>query len=67
MMDRISTSDAVLVLPPVSSFCVAIRFPNIDVLAVPAGVYFLWVVQMLARGTYTDWNRVRAVPARSAA
>jgi hypothetical protein len=28
----------------------------IDVLAVPAAVYFLWVVQALYRGTYRDWN-----------
>lgn len=29
----------------------------IDWVAVPAGVYFLWVVQALYRGTFRDWNR----------
>jgi hypothetical protein len=28
----------------------------IDWLAVPAGMYFLWVVQSLYRGAYQDWN-----------
>src|SRR5207342_3968618 len=28
----------------------------IDVLAVPAAAYFLWVVQALYRGTFRDWN-----------
>ncbi len=28
----------------------------IDWLAVPAGLYFLWVVHALYRGTYRDWN-----------
>jgi hypothetical protein len=27
-----------------------------DWIAVPAGLYFLWVVQALYRGTYRDWN-----------
>ncbi len=32
-------------------------------LAVPAGVYFVWVVQALHRGTFRDWNSTgRAVP-----
>jgi hypothetical protein len=39
----------------------------IDWLAVPAAVYFLWVVQALYRGTFRDWNgapgRVRTTPA----
>jgi hypothetical protein len=29
----------------------------IDWLAVPAAVYFLWVVQQLYRGSFRDWNR----------
>jgi hypothetical protein len=29
----------------------------IDWLAVPAGAYFLWVVQALFRGAFRDWNR----------
>jgi PAS domain S-box-containing protein len=29
---------------------------GIDSLAVPAGVYFLWVVYALYRGTFVDWN-----------
>jgi hypothetical protein len=28
----------------------------IDWVAVPASIYFLWVVQALYRGTYRDWN-----------
>ena len=28
----------------------------VDWLAVPAGIYFVWVVQALYRGTYLDWN-----------
>jgi hypothetical protein len=28
----------------------------IDVLAVPAAVYFLWVVRALSRGAFHDWN-----------
>jgi hypothetical protein len=38
----------------------------IDWLAVPAGLYFLWVVQALYRGTFTDWNRAPG-PARAVA
>lgn len=38
----------------------------IDWLAVPAGLYFLWVVQALYRGTFADWNRAPA-PAQAAA
>lgn len=34
---------------------------TIDWLAVPAGVYFLWVVQALYRGTYRDWNSAKAI------
>lgn len=37
----------------------------IDVLAVPGGLYFLWVVQALYRGTYRDWNQ--ALPVREVA
>ena len=34
-----------------------------DWLAVPAGIYFVWVVQALYRGTFRDWNSTgRAVP-----
>jgi hypothetical protein len=28
----------------------------IDYFAVPAAIYFLWVVQALYRGTFHDWN-----------
>lgn len=39
---------------------------GIDRLAVPAGVYFLWVVRALYSGTYADWNgsslRTRSAP-----
>jgi hypothetical protein len=40
----------------------------IDLLAVPAGMYFLWVVRALYRGTYSDWNGspLRARPAAAA-
>lgn len=34
---------------------------GIDWLAVPAGLYFLWVVQALYKGTYLDWNSARAL------
>ncbi|HEY1359622.1 MAG TPA: hypothetical protein VGF21_15065 [Thermoleophilaceae bacterium] len=38
----------------------------VDWLAVPAGLYFLWVVQALYRGSFRDWNssgrQVAAVP-----
>jgi hypothetical protein len=44
---------------------------GIDVLAVPAAVYFLWVVQALYRGTFRDWNgapsRRTAAPAAAPA
>jgi hypothetical protein len=33
----------------------------IDWLAVPAGMYFLWVVHSLYKGEFLDWNRTRAV------
>jgi hypothetical protein len=32
------------------------RATVIDWLAVPAGLYFLWVVRSLYRGTFLDWN-----------
>jgi hypothetical protein len=32
---------------------------TIDWLSVPAGIYFLWVVQSLYRGTFRDWNHTR--------
>jgi hypothetical protein len=35
----------------------------IDWIAVPAGLYFLWVVQALYRGTFRDWNQTLAVTA----
>lgn len=39
----------------------------IDWLAVPAGVYFVWVVQALYRGTFRDWNSTgRVVPGSTA-
>ena len=28
----------------------------VDWLSVPAGLYFVWVVQALYRGTFRDWN-----------
>jgi len=34
---------------------------TIDWLAVPAGVYFLWVVQALYRGSYRDWNSAKTM------
>ncbi|MBA2440359.1 MAG: hypothetical protein H0V50_06760 [Thermoleophilaceae bacterium] len=35
----------------------------VDWLAVPAGIYFVWVVQALYRGTFRDWNSTgRALP-----
>jgi hypothetical protein len=34
---------------------------GIDWFAVPAGLYFLWVVQALYKGTYLDWNSARAL------
>jgi hypothetical protein len=34
---------------------------GIDWFAVPAGIYFLWVVQALYKGSYLDWNSVRAL------
>lgn len=40
----------------------------VDWLAVPAGVYFLWVVQALYRGTFRDWNSAgRLIPSASSA
>jgi hypothetical protein len=44
----------------------------VDWLSVPAGLYFLYVVRTLYRGSATDWNRMRApraakVPAASSA
>jgi len=40
----------------------------IDWLAVPAGIYFVWVVQALYRGTFRDWNSTgRAVSRPGAA
>jgi hypothetical protein len=43
----------------------------IDWLAVPAAVYFLWVVRALHHGAFSDWNRgatgVRRAPAEAAA
>lgn len=32
----------------------------VDWLSVPAGLYFLYVVRKLYRGTANDWNRMRA-------
>ena len=34
---------------------------SIDLLAVPAAAYFLWVVHALYRGTFRDWNGAPAV------
>jgi hypothetical protein len=36
----------------------------VDLLAVPAAIYFLWVVRALARGAFHDWN---GAPARARA
>ena len=42
---------------------------GVDWLAVPAGLYFLWVVHALYRGTFRDWNgsplRTRQIPAEA--
>lgn len=38
----------------------------IDWLAVPAGLYFLWVVHALSRGRVLDWNRRSALHAEAA-
>jgi hypothetical protein len=38
----------------------------IDWLSVPAGLYFLYVVRSLYRGSATDWNRLRAPRAATA-
>jgi hypothetical protein len=35
----------------------------IDWLAVPAGIYFLWIVQALYHGDFRDWNRGAAIRA----
>lgn len=39
---------------------------GVDLVAVPAGLYFLWVVHALYRGTFKDWNgsplRARSAP-----
>jgi len=34
----------------------AVHTTVVDWVAVPAGMYFLWVVQALYRGTFRDWN-----------
>ena len=39
----------------------------IDWIAVPAAVYFLWVVQALYRGTFRDWNGAPGVAPESQA
>jgi hypothetical protein len=39
----------------------------IDWLAVPAGLYFLWVVRSLYRGEFLDWNSTRAIIEEAAA
>lgn len=41
----------------------AIHTTVIDWLAVPAGLYFLWVVQALYNGNFRDWNRGAALRA----
>ena len=38
----------------------------IDWIAVPAGIYFVWVVQALYRGTFRDWNQTERVASGSA-
>lgn len=42
-------------------FPVALGGLAIDWLAVPAGLYFLWVVHLLYRGKFPDWNRARVL------
>ncbi len=34
---------------------------TIDLIAVPAGIYFLWVVRALTLGTFRDWNQTERV------
>jgi len=41
----------------------AVHTTVIDWFAVPAGIYFLWVVHALYRGTFRDWNRGAALRA----
>jgi len=41
----------------------AVHTTVIDWLAVPAGLYFLWVVQALFHGSFRDWNRGAAIRA----
>jgi hypothetical protein len=41
----------------------AVHTTVIDWLAVPAGIYFLWVVQALFHGSFRDWNRGAAIRA----
>jgi hypothetical protein len=41
----------------------AVHTTVIDWLAVPAGIYFLWVVQGLFHGSFRDWNRGAAIRA----
>ncbi len=43
----------------------ALHTSVIDWIAVPAGVYFLWVVQALSRGTFRDWNRTPMLAGRT--
>jgi hypothetical protein len=38
---------------------------TIDLLAVPAGLYFLWVVRSLYLDTLEDWNRETQTPVRA--
>jgi hypothetical protein len=40
---------------------IALGGAAIDWLAVPAGLYFLWVVHALYRGEFLDWNRTRVI------
>jgi hypothetical protein len=40
---------------------------TIDLLAVPAGLYFLWVVHALYNGAFRDWNQTVRHPLRATA
>jgi hypothetical protein len=50
-----------------ASYPVMVGGLAIDWFAVPAGLYFLWVVRALYRGDFLDWNRSRVIAQRAAA
>jgi hypothetical protein len=47
------------------SYPMDVHMLSIDLLAVPAAAYFLWVVHALYRGTFRDWNGAPAVTQNS--